>query len=131
MDHENLTSAHAGAGGGPARRGDGPVARPDGFPRGTCRRRTTLDPHAQNEGPTHNILHQIYEPLVQRAINGDLLPTLAVSWKVTGGRWEFKLRPGAKFHNGEAFTAEDVVFSIERALQPTSCGEVSWPRSRR
>ena len=58
----------------------------------------TLDPHAQNEGPTHNILHQIYEPLVQRAINGDLLPTLAVSWKVTGDPtvWEFKLRPGVQ-----------------------------------
>lgn len=82
----------------------------------------TLDPHAQNEGPTHNLLHQIYEPLVQRARDGSLLPTLAVSWAITSDPtvWEFKLRPNVKFHNGESFTADDVVFSIERSLQPTS-----------
>ena len=37
----------------------------------------TLDPHAQNEGPTHNLLHQIYEPLILRDRTGKLLPTLA------------------------------------------------------
>ena len=36
----------------------------------------TLDPHAQNEGPTHNLLHQIYEPLLIRDATGKLLPTL-------------------------------------------------------
>ena len=82
----------------------------------------TLDPHAQNEGPTHNMLHQIYEPLLQRTIDGGLAPTLALSWGLTRDPavWQFKLRPNVKFHNGEAFTADDVVFSIERALQPTS-----------
>ncbi|MET0192607.1 MAG: ABC transporter substrate-binding protein [Hyphomicrobiaceae bacterium] len=82
----------------------------------------TLDPHAQNEGPTHNLLQNIYEPLVLREHTGKLLPALAESWKVTSDPlvWEFKLRQGAKFHNGNPFTADDVVFSIERALQPTS-----------
>jgi peptide/nickel transport system substrate-binding protein len=82
----------------------------------------TLDPHAQNEGPTHTMLHQLYEPLVQRTIDGKLLPTLAVSWMLTADPtvWEFKLRPNVKFHNGEAFSADDVVFSINRSLQPTS-----------
>ena len=37
----------------------------------------TLDPHAQNEGPTHNLLHLIYEPLILRDRTGKLLPTLA------------------------------------------------------
>ena len=82
----------------------------------------TLDPHAQNEGPTHNLLQNIYEALILRDHTGKLLPTLAESWKVTSDPlvWEFKLRQGAKFHNGSPFTADDVVFSIERALQPTS-----------
>jgi peptide/nickel transport system substrate-binding protein len=82
----------------------------------------TLDPHAQNEGPTHNLMHQIYEPLVMRARTGELLPTLALSWKVTSDPavWEFKLRPNVKFHDGSAMTADDVVFSLTRALQPTS-----------
>src|SRR5262245_42194361 len=82
----------------------------------------TLDPHAQNEGPTHNLLHLIYEPLVLRDIDGKLLPTLAMSWKVTSDPtvWEFKLRANVKFHNGSAFDADDAVFSLNRALQPTS-----------
>ena len=82
----------------------------------------TLDPHSQNEGPTHNLMQNIYEPLILRDYTGKLLPTLALSWKVTGDPsiWEFKLRQGVKYHNGNSFTADDVVFSIERALQPTS-----------
>src|SRR5262245_9944220 len=82
----------------------------------------TLDPHAQNEGPTHNLLQQIYEPLLIRGLDGKLMPTLATSWKVTEDPtvWEFKLRQGVRFHNGNAFNADDVLFSLERALQPTS-----------
>jgi len=82
----------------------------------------TLDPHAQNEGATHNLLHQIYEPLLIRDYAGKIHPALAVSWKVTEDPavWEFKLRPGVKFHNGNPFTADDVVFSLDRARQPTS-----------
>jgi peptide/nickel transport system substrate-binding protein len=82
----------------------------------------TLDPHAQNEGPTHNLNHQIYEPLVRRHISGSLIPTLATSWGITADPkvWEIKLRPGVKFHDGATFNADDVVFSIKRAMSPTS-----------
>jgi peptide/nickel transport system substrate-binding protein len=83
----------------------------------------TMDPHSQNSGPTHAFNHQIYEPLVIRAIDGSLRPTLAVEWGITEEDptvWEFKLREGVKFHDGADFTADDVVFSIERAQQPTS-----------
>jgi peptide/nickel transport system substrate-binding protein len=82
----------------------------------------TLDPHSQNEGPTHNLLQQIYEPLILRDHTGKLQPTLALSWKIMSDPtlWEFKLRDGVRFHNGSAFNADDVVFSVERALQPTS-----------
>ena len=82
----------------------------------------TLDPHAQNESPTANLNRQIYEPLVERDRDGKLVPTLAISWRITEDPavWEFKLRPGVKFHNGNAFDADDVVFTFERARQPTS-----------
>lgn len=82
----------------------------------------TLDPHAQNESPTTNLNRQIYEPLVERDISGKLIPTLAVSWRLTDDPtvWEFKLRPGVKFHNGNAFDADDVIFTFQRALAPSS-----------
>ncbi len=83
----------------------------------------TLDPHAQNEGPTHALNHHLYEPLAMRNQKGDLVPGLATSWKILDtdkSIWEFKLRQGVKFHNGNPFNADDVVFSLQRALAPTS-----------
>ena len=43
----------------------------------------TLDPHAQNEGPTHMVSRQIYEGLVTPGINMEVLPQLAESWTTT------------------------------------------------
>ncbi|TAL02795.1 MAG: ABC transporter substrate-binding protein, partial [Rhodospirillaceae bacterium] len=81
----------------------------------------TLDPHAQNEGQTITFLQQIYEPLIERAPNLDKKPCLALSWRlVDPTTWEFKLRPHVTFHDGRPFTADDVVFSFQRALSPTS-----------
>ena len=83
----------------------------------------TLDPHAQNEGPTHTLAHQIYEPLLMRDMAGEIIPALATDWNVKEGEdnvWVFNLREGVTFHGGEAFTADDVVFSIERAKSENS-----------
>lgn len=81
----------------------------------------TMDPHAQNEGQTHTFSQQIYEPLVRRMPDLSKVPGLALSWRqVEPTIWEFKLRPGVKFHDGKPFTAEDVVFSFKRAMMPTS-----------
>ncbi|MBM3502477.1 MAG: ABC transporter substrate-binding protein [Alphaproteobacteria bacterium] len=83
---------------------------------------TTLDPHAQNSGQNFGVLHQIYEPLVHRDQESKIVPALATSWSITSDKnvWEFKLRPNVKFHNGNAFTADDVIFSINRAKGETS-----------
>jgi peptide/nickel transport system substrate-binding protein len=81
----------------------------------------TLDPHSQNVGTVTMVLQQIYEGLVTR--NPDLSPApgLATSWsQEEPTRWRFNLRQGVRFHGGEPFTAEDVVFSFVRAQQPTS-----------
>ena len=81
----------------------------------------TLDPHAQNEGPTGAMNQHIYDPLIQRNPKLEKVPNLALSWKpISADTWEFKLRPNVKFSDGSALTAEDVVFSYQRALQPTS-----------
>jgi len=83
----------------------------------------TLDPHAQNEGPTHTIRHQMYEPLIIRDVTGAFEPALATDWAPSADDpnvWVFNLREGVKFHDGADFTAEDVVFSFERAKQPNS-----------
>jgi peptide/nickel transport system substrate-binding protein len=83
---------------------------------------SSLDPHAANTGPHILIAHQIYEPLILRQMDGWMVPALATSWALTGDPtvWEFKLRRNVKFHDGAAFTAGDVAFSIERARAETS-----------
>lgn len=83
----------------------------------------TLDPHGQNEGPTATLNQHIYEALTERDHTGKLGPSLAVSWQVQHSDpkiWEFKLRQDVKFHDGTPLTADDVVFSYQRAMQPTS-----------
>jgi peptide/nickel transport system substrate-binding protein len=82
----------------------------------------TLDPHAVNTGTNFNLLHQIYEPLIIRTDDGKLQGAIATSWALTSDPtvWEFKLRPGVKFHDGTLLTADDVVFSLRRAQAPTS-----------
>lgn len=83
----------------------------------------TLDPHSQNQGITHNFNHHIYETLLNRDVEGNLIPRLATEWYVKEDDptvWVFKLREGVKFHGGEDFTAEDVVFSLDRARSAAS-----------
>ena len=83
----------------------------------------TLDPHAQNEGATHTVAHQMYEPLLHRDMSGAITPALATSWAAlpdNANVWRFNLRKGVKFHGGEDFTADDVVFSLNRAKMETA-----------
>ena len=76
----------------------------------------TLDPHAQNEGPTHMVSRQVYEGLVTPGINMEILPQLAESWDATSAdTWVFNIRKGVKFHDGSSLTASDIAFSINRA----------------
>ena len=83
----------------------------------------TLDPHAQNEGPTSALAHQIMEPLIMRDMTGAIVPALATEWGPSADDpnvWTFKLREGVTFHDGAAFDSEDVVFSFNRAMTPDS-----------
>ena len=79
----------------------------------------TFDPYAHTESFTSNMHHHVYDPLVRRDRNLQIEPALATKWSsVAPDRWRFELRRGVKFHNGNAFTAADVVASITRLLDP-------------
>src|SRR6267143_1332003 len=81
----------------------------------------TIDPHSQNELLTNSINGQIYETLVNRGKKLEIVPVLATEWQqVDPLTWRFTLRKGVRFHDGTPFTADDVLFSIQRASQSTS-----------
>ncbi|MBM3568191.1 MAG: ABC transporter substrate-binding protein [Alphaproteobacteria bacterium] len=82
---------------------------------------TTFDPHANNAFLNNMTLEQVYECLTTRGKNLEVEPALATRWEmVQPNRWRFHLRDGVKWHDGSPFTADDVVFTIGRALAPTS-----------
>ena len=77
---------------------------------------TAMDPHFHNLSPNNSLLSHIHEPLVRQDHSQKLIPGLAESWKaIDDTTWEFKLRKGVTFHDGTPFTADDVVFTFERA----------------
>jgi peptide/nickel transport system substrate-binding protein len=82
---------------------------------------TTLDPHAANLLGVGRITRNVYEPLVARDRDFRIVPGLALSWSQPDATtWRFKLRPNVKFHDASPLTADDVVFSVERAMHPLS-----------
>jgi peptide/nickel transport system substrate-binding protein len=62
------------------------------------------------------VLYAVHDALVKPMPGGDNTPSLAESWTVSkdGLTYEFVLRKGVKFHNGDPLTAEDVKFSFDR-----------------
>src|SRR6266508_2940218 len=81
----------------------------------------SMDPHALNESLQLSIMGNVYEPLVGRGKKLELVPVLATSWKQTAPTvWRFVLRKDVKFHDGTPFTADDVIFSYERAKAESS-----------
>jgi peptide/nickel transport system substrate-binding protein len=76
----------------------------------------SMDPHSLNESLQISVDENVYEPLVTRGRDYKLAPALATSWKQTSPTvWHFELRKGVQFHDGTPFTADDVIFSYERA----------------
>lgn len=79
---------------------------------------TTLDPMNGNDLLTFAIQYQIFDTLVREDQDGKLVPGLAEKWDISpdGTEITFYLRKGVKFQNGEEMTADDVVFSFQRAI---------------
>lgn len=77
---------------------------------------SSIDPHYHNLTPNNGVLSHIFERLVETAADNKLVPGLATSWKpIDEKTWEIKLRPNVKWHDGSPFTADDVLFTFQRA----------------
>jgi peptide/nickel transport system substrate-binding protein len=76
---------------------------------------TSMDPHFYNAAPNNGLAMHIFERLVGRGPAAQMLPELAMSWRpVSDNVWEFKLRPGVKWQDGQAFTPDDIAFTVSR-----------------
>jgi peptide/nickel transport system substrate-binding protein len=80
---------------------------------------TTLDPMNHSEAAATVLANNLFDGLLERDADLNLVPLLAESYQsVNQTTWEFKLRRGIRFQNGEPFDAESVKFSLERLIDP-------------
>lgn len=76
---------------------------------------TTMDPYYKLDGQSVRVMYHIYDGLVVRLPNGEIIPVLAESYQQTSPtEYVFKLKKGIVFHNGSPFNAEDVQYSFKR-----------------
>ena len=77
----------------------------------------TLDPHKMVSAGTRELLFNVFEGLVKPDTDGNFVPAVASDYMIsaTGDSFTFTLRDGVKFHNGQAVTVKDVVYSLTRA----------------
>ena len=87
---------------------------------------TSMDPHQGKETPTVEVTDQIFDTLlVVNPETNELEPQIAESWEQTSDTsYTFKIRQGIKFHDGSELTAEDVKFSLERAINSAAVSYV-------
>jgi len=81
---------------------------------------TTFDPALVQDGDTIDVLQQVFEGLVQWSPDNKIVPCLAEKWDVSpnGLTYTFHLRPGVRFQDGAPVTASDVLYSMQRCLDP-------------
>ncbi|MDD2494995.1 MAG: ABC transporter substrate-binding protein, partial [Tissierellia bacterium] len=93
---------------------------------------STLDPQKGNDLLTFMVHCQIFDTLIRESSDGTLVPGIAEEWKFSddGKEIVFKLRNDVKFHNGDQMTADDVVFSFNRAINSTFTKRITGSMDR-
>ena len=79
---------------------------------------TSFDPHIGKETPAVAVTNHIYDTLVRvDPVTDEVVPQIAESWEIVSAtEYRFHIRQGIKFHNGEDLTADDVKYSLDRAI---------------
>lgn len=85
---------------------------------------TSLDPHLVDDGGERAINDNVYETLLARTPDGELVPGLAAELptQLDDTTWQFALREGVTFHNGEPFNADSVVATVDRMIRLIEAG---------
>jgi peptide/nickel transport system substrate-binding protein len=132
--HRNRLLAAAALALGLALLGSGPaLAKKDTLTVAFSTKFDSLDQYKSTQRENINLGYLIWDVLVERdPKSGKILPHVAESWKVINPTtWEFKLRPGIRFHNGHTLTAESVRYTLmDRILKPEEkspqAGNYKW-----
>lgn len=115
-----LTGCSGGASKAPAdNNGSEATAKKDTINYAISGEPSTFDPHNISDNIATQMFNQIFDRLIRQEADGKLNPGLADSWELSedGKEITFKLKENVKFHNGDTMTAEDVAFSLNRAIQ--------------
>ncbi|MFA0655999.1 ABC transporter substrate-binding protein [Vibrio sp. 10N.222.49.C12] len=87
----------------------------------------TLDPHKSQGVPESHVIRDLLEGLVNQDGDGNTIPGVAESWETTDNKtFTFHLRKDAKWSNGDPVTANDFVYSFQRAVDPATASPYAW-----
>lgn len=87
----------------------------------------TIDPHKSQGVPESHVIRDLLEGLVNQDANGKTIPGVAESWETTDNKtFTFHIRKDATWSNGEPVTAQDFVYSWQRAVDPATASPYSW-----
>lgn len=90
---------------------------------------TTLDPANHRSRVTESVIHNMYDAVVTRTDDMKVVPEIAASFtQIDATTYEAKIRPGIKFHDGSALTAEDVKYTFDRLTKENAMGGKTSPR---
>lgn len=87
----------------------------------------SLDPHKTEGVPESHVIRDLLEGLVNQDADGNTIPGVAERWETSDNQtYTFYLRKDAKWSNGDPVTAQDFVYSWQRAVDPATASPYSW-----